>query len=144
MKILVVDGMGGGIGKAVIEQLKSEFNDVEIIAVGTNSLATSAMIKAGADYGATGENAVLYNCTKADYIIGAMGILFANSMHGEISPKMAEAVTSSSAHKIIIPIDKCNVSVLGIMDKPIQTYVSEITKKLRELTKSHHDDHIQA
>ena len=132
MNILVIDGMGGGIGKAIVEHIKSELNHVDVIAVGTNSTATSVMIKAGADFGATGENAVLYNCTKADYIVGAMGILFANSMYGEITPKMAEAIASSQAHKIIIPIDKCNVSILGIVDKPIQSYVSEIAKKIQQ------------
>jgi hypothetical protein len=130
MNILVIDGMGGGIGKAIIGHLKSELNNVEITAVGTNSLATSAMLRAGADYGATGENAIVYNCTKADYIIGVIGIVIANSMHGEISPGMAEAVLSSPAHKILIPIDKCNVTVLGVAEKPIQAYIGEITKKI--------------
>ena len=131
MKILSIDGMGGGIGKSIIEHIKSEPADVEITAVGTNSLATSAMLKAGASYGATGENAVVYNCAKADYIIGVMGIVIANSMHGEISPRMAEAVSSSPAHKILIPIDRCNVTVLGVAEKPIQTYIGEITKIIK-------------
>lgn len=130
MDVLVIDGMGGGIGRAVIEQIKKELSDVEIIAVGTNALATAAMLKAGADYGATGENAVVYNCTKVDYIIGPMGIIFANSMHGEISPKIAEAVGASPAHKILVPIDKCNVTVLGVSEKPLQAYISEIVKNL--------------
>ena len=134
MKILIIDGMGGGIGKAVIEQIKNELADVEITAVGTNSIATSAMIKAGANYGATGENAVVYNCTKADFIIGVTGIVFSNAMHGEISPKMAEAVSSSLAHKILLPVDKCNVTVLGVADKPIQSHISEIVKKLKEMS----------
>ena len=130
MNIVVIDGMGGGIGKALIEYIKSEFSDVEIMAVGTNSIATSNMLKAGADSGATGENAVIYNCKNADYIIGVVGIAFANSMHGEVSPKMAEAVSSSSAHKILIPLDKCNVTVLGVVEKSIQTYISEIKSKI--------------
>jgi hypothetical protein len=132
MNILVIDGMGGGIGKAVIEHIKSNLNDAEITAVGTNSIATSAMIKAGADYGATGENAVVFNCGKADFIIGVTGIIFANAMHGEISPKMAEAVSSSPAHKILLPIDKCNVTILGVADKPIQSYITEIVPKLKK------------
>ena len=133
MKILVIDGMGGGMGKAIIEQIKKELNGAEITAVGTNSIATSAMIKAGANYGATGENAVVFNCAKADFIIGVTGILFANAMHGEISPKMAEAVSSSSAHKILLPVDKCNVTVLGVTEKPIQSYINEITAKIKDL-----------
>ena len=131
MNILVIDGMGGGIGKSIIEHIKGEITDVEIMAVGTNSLATSAMLKAGANYGATGENAVVYNCGKADYVIGVMGIVIANSMRGEISPRMAEAVASSPAHKMLIPIDKCNVTVLGVVVKPIQTYIGEIAKLIK-------------
>ena len=130
MNVLVIDGMGGGMGKAVIESIRKEFGDAEITAVGTNSIATSAMLKSGANYGATGENAVLYNCSKADYIIGVIGIVFANSMHGEISPKMAEAISSSPAHKILIPSDKCNVTVVGVTEKPIQACISEIIKRI--------------
>ena len=130
MNIVIIDGMGGGIGKAVIEHIKKELTDVKITAVGTNSIATAAMIKAGANYGATGENAVVFNCTKADFIIGAIGIMFANAMHGEISPKMAEAISSSPARKILVPIDKCNVTILGVADKPIQSYISEIVKTI--------------
>jgi len=89
------------------------------------------MLKAGAAYGATGENAVIFNSAKADYIIGVVGIVIANSMHGEISPGMAEAVSSSSAHKILIPIDRCNVTVLGVVEKPIQTYIGEIAKRIQ-------------
>ena len=132
MNILVIDGMGGGIGKSIIEHIKNELTGIKIMAVGTNSIATSAMIKAGADHGATGENAIIYNCAKADFIIGVIGIIFANSLHGEISPKMAEAVSSSPAHKILLPIDKCNVTVLGTADKPIQAYIGEIAGKVRE------------
>jgi len=132
MTILVIDGMGGGIGKSIIEQIKNEQIDAEIIAVGTNSIATSAMNKAGANHSATGENAVIYNCKKADFIIGVIGIIFANAMHGEVSPKMAEAVSSSPAHKILIPLDKCNVTVLGVADKPIQFYINEITDKIKK------------
>jgi hypothetical protein len=132
MKILVIDGMGGGIGKAVIEHIKAGLSGVEITAVGTNSIAASAMLKAGADYGATGENAVIYNCTKADFIIGVTGIVFANAMHGEISPKMAEAVSSSPAHKILLPLDKCNVTILGVDSKPIQSYINEIAAVLKK------------
>jgi len=135
MNILIIDGMGGGIGKSIIEHIKSEFADVVITAVGTNSIATSAMLKAGADYGATGENAVVFNCTKADLIIGVTGIIFANAMHGEISPKMAEAVSSSSAHKILLPIDKCNVTIVGVDNRPIQSYINEISVILKTSVK---------
>jgi len=134
MNILVIDGMGGGIGKSIIEHIKNELPDVIITAVGTNSIATSAMLKAGANNGATGENAVIFNCTKADFIIGVTGIIFANSMHGEISPAMAAAVSSSPAHKILLPIDKCSVTVLGVTDKPLQSYINEIPEKIEKKT----------
>ncbi|MCL1845897.1 MAG: DUF3842 family protein [Defluviitaleaceae bacterium] len=130
-RIVVIDGMGGGIGRSLIEKAKAELEGVEIIAVGTNSAATSAMLKAGADFGATGENAVAYNAARAEYIVGVMGIVFANSMHGEISPKMAEAVATSPAHKILIPIDKCNVTVTGCSPVSIQLHVNEAVEKLR-------------
>ena len=133
MKILVIDGMGGGIGKTVIEHIRSGYPDIEITAVGTNAIATSAMLKAGATTAATGENAFIYNCSKADCIVGVMGIIIANSMHGEISPKMAEAVSSSPAHRILVPNDKCGVTVLGLAEKSIQAYVGEINRVLKTL-----------
>ena len=133
MNILVIDSMGGGIGKSIIEHIKSELPEAEITAVGTNSIATSAMLKAGAGSGATGENAVVYNCTKADFIIGVTGIVFANAMHGEISPKMAAAVSASPAHKILLPIDKCNVTVLGVADSTLQSHINEIAKVVKKM-----------
>jgi len=132
MRVLVIDGMGGGIGKLIIEKVKAGLNAVEIMAVGTNTVATTVMLKAGADFGATGENAVVYNSSRADYIIGVVGIILANSMHGEVSPKMAEAVSLSAAHKILIPIEKCSVTVMGVAAAPIQVYVDEVVNKLRE------------
>ncbi|MCL2362289.1 MAG: DUF3842 family protein [Defluviitaleaceae bacterium] len=133
MKILVIDGMGGGIGKAIVEHIRSEYSNIEITAVGTNTIATSAMLKAGATNAATGENALIYNCDKAECIIGVIGIAIANSMHGEISPKMAEAVSSSSAHIILVPNNKCGVTILGLAEKPIQAYVNEINRTLKNL-----------
>lgn len=132
MNILVIDGMGGSIGKSIIEKIKAELEGVVITAVGTNSIATSAMLKGGADFGATGENAVIFNAARADYIIGVMGIMLANSMHGEVSPKMAEAISTSTACKILLPVDKCNVIVMGVRAASMQVYISEIVSKLRE------------
>ena len=137
MNILVIDGMGGGIGKALIEQMRSGLDNAVITAVGTNSIAAAAMLKAGADFVATGENAVVYNCAKADYIIGVIGIIIANSMHGEVSPAMAAAVSASPAHKILIPTDKCSVTVLGVHPSPIQVYIGELVKKLKQHTILH-------
>jgi len=124
--------MGGGIGKSVIAHIRTAFSEVEITAAGTNAIATAAMLKAGASHGATGENAIVYNCTKADYIIGAIGIVIANSMYGEISPRMAEAVSSSAAHKILIPMDNC-ATVLGVAEKPLQAYINEIAETIKKL-----------
>lgn len=132
MRVLVVDGMGGGIGKSIIEKAKAELDGIEIIAVGTNSAASSAMRKAGADFGATGENAVIYNAARADCIVGVMGIVFANSMHGEISPKMAAAISSSPAHKILVPLDKCNVTVTGVSASSMQAHIAEAVERLRK------------
>jgi len=131
VNILIIDGMGGSIGKALIEKLKTEFDGIHITAVGTNAIATAAMLKAGADVGATGENAVVYNAAHADYILGVMGIAFANAMHGEVSPKMAEAVSLSPAHKILIPHNKCNVTVVGVANASVQLYIDEAVDKLR-------------
>jgi NAD(P)-dependent dehydrogenase (short-subunit alcohol dehydrogenase family) len=103
MKIAVVDGQGGGIGKALVEKLRIEFgNDIEITALGTNALATSLMLRAGADEGASGENAIVYNAGRVDVIIGPIGIIAADSMLGELTPAMAKAIAGSSAKKILI------------------------------------------
>ena len=134
MNILVIDGMGGGLGKSVVESLRERLDDAHIIAVGTNSLATSAMLKAGAHVGATGENAVIYNSTQADIIIGAIGILLANAMHGEISPQMALSVGESAAHKIVIPIGKCSVSVPGVQQKSLGGYLEDMLEILHNST----------
>ena len=138
MKILVIDGQGGGLGKNIIARIRKDdvFSDTQIIAVGTNSIATSAMLKAGADYGATGENAVIYNCQSADIILGALGIGFANSMFGEISLKMAAAVSESPARKLLVPISKCNVDIIGAVDKVMPQYIDDAIAKLRELFKN--------
>lgn len=108
-----MDAQGGGLGKILVEKLKARFPDAEIVALGTNVAATGAMRKAGADQSATGENAVVFNVNRADIIIGGIGIIAANGMMGEITPKMAEAVSSSDALKVLIPIGKCSIYVPG-------------------------------
>ncbi len=134
MRVVVIDGQGGGLGRAVVEQVRAALPHIDIVAVGANALATQAMLKAGAQAGATGENAVRYNCAQADVIIGALGIGFANAMHGEISPEMARAVSESAAHKLLIPVSKCSVSVVGVADRPMAAYVAEAIEALRALT----------
>lgn len=105
MKIVVVDGQGGGIGRMLVEKLKAALPGERVVAVGTNALATSAMLRAGADAGATGENAVRYNCQGADLLLGPSGIAIANAMLGEVSPAMAQAVQASPARKCLLPMD---------------------------------------
>ncbi len=130
MILLVIDGQGGGIGKNIIEQIKALNGDITIIAAGTNSLATSAMIKAGADHAATGENAILYNCLHCDMIVGPIGIILSNAMFGEVSSKIADAVSSSPAPKWLVPISKCNVSIAGIQNKPLNQYIDDIVRQI--------------
>lgn len=109
--VAVIDGQGGGIGTTIVEKLKAANLDIKIVALGTNSMATTRMIKAGAHGGATGENAIVYNTKKADIIMGVVAILMPNSMMGELSPKMSEAIGSSPGVKILIPLEKCNIKV---------------------------------
>lgn len=134
MKIVVIDGMGGGLGKAIIERIKPEMQNCEIYAVGTNAVATSAMMKAGASFGATGENAIIFNCRQADFIIGTIGIVLTDSMLGEISEKISAAVISSSAQKILIPNSKCRTHIVGVSDKPIAQYIDEIPTIINKLS----------
>ena len=124
MKIVVIDGQGGKIGKTIIEHLKAADSTSEVIAIGTNALATAAMLKAGADNGATGENPVVIASRTADVIVGPIGIIAADSMLGEITPKMAEAIGQSSAKKVLIPVSKC-FEVAGVQDMPLSQYVTE-------------------
>lgn len=122
MKIVVIDGQGGSIGKAIVEQLVKKVDVESIFCIGTNSVATANMIKAGAKYGASGENPVVVACRDADYIIGPIGIIMADSMLGEISPLMAQAVGASNAHKILIPINKC-LTVAGVQNLTLSDYI---------------------
>ena len=125
MKIVVIDGQGGRIGKTIIEQLKaSPAFSPEILAIGTNSIATSAMLKAGADNGATGENPVIVASRSADVIVGPIGIIAADSMLGEITPRMAEAIGQSSARKVLIPVNRC-FEVAGVSEMTLSQYVEK-------------------
>ena len=131
MRVAVIDGQGGGIGKSIIEKIKEECGDeICIIALGTNALATSTMLRAGADLGATGENAIKHNIQDVDYILGTMGILVPNAMLGELSPAMAEAIGSAKARKIILPYQKCNVYVVGTNNEPLQRQIEELVSML--------------
>lgn len=134
MNILVIDAQGGGIGRAVVSELKKSFPEAEVIAVGTNSAATAAMLKAGADHAATGENSVIVCSKNADFIVGPMGIVIADAMYGEITPKMAVAVGQSKAERILIPINHCKNAIVGVqsfqIDSLIQSAVEEIKNRI--------------
>ncbi|MDI6601653.1 MAG: DUF3842 family protein [Thermoanaerobacteraceae bacterium] len=129
--IAVIDGQGGGLGRAVIERIRQEQLPVRIIALGTNSTATFNMLKGGADEGATGENAITVNARKADLIIGPIAIIIADSLMGELTPRMAEAVSSSEALKLLIPSTRCNVKVLGTRENAMQGYLDELITELK-------------
>lgn len=134
MQILVIDAQGGGIGKQLILALKNEKPDLKIIAVGTNALATSAMLKAGADQGATGENAVIVCASRADIIVGPIGIVIADSMLGEVTPAMANAIGASRAKRILIPFQNCNTWIAGIDENNTKKLMESAIKMIVSLT----------
>lgn len=134
MRIAVIDGQGGGIGKYLTEKMRKELSEkVEIIALGTNALATSLMLKAGANEGASGENAIIFNVNKVDIIVGTIAILMANSMLGELTPKMAEAIAQSPATKILLPLNKCGVTVIGCTNEPLPHQVNNLITTLKQM-----------
>ncbi|MBP5280963.1 MAG: DUF3842 family protein [Lachnospiraceae bacterium] len=133
MKIMIMDGQGGGVGRLLIESISAALPEAEIIAVGTNATATANMMKGGTTLGATGENAVVYNSARVDAICGPVGILMANAMLGEISPKMAEAVSGADVPIFLIPMAKCNAKVMGVSEKKLTDYVKECTEKIKAL-----------
>ncbi|MGL4450506.1 MAG: DUF3842 family protein, partial [Clostridium sp.] len=129
MRVAVIDGQGGGIGKAVVAKLRDEFEEkIEILALGTNSNATSLMIRAGANEGASGENAIIYNSDKVDMIIGPIGIICANAFLGELTPKAAKAISEASVKKILIPLNRYNVIVAGMENKPLPHYIHDVVE----------------
>ena len=133
MKISVIDGQGGKIGALIVEKIKSTYPTFEVTAVGTNTIATSAMLKAGADKGATGENPVVVTCQTADVIIGPIGILCADALLGEITEKMAVSIGRSHAKKILIPFGKCNVNVAGADCLTAAEYVEKAVAVLEDI-----------
>ncbi len=123
--ILVIDGQGGGIGRSLVELLKANYPQEEIGAVGANAIATANMVKAGPTFAVTGENGVIYNSSLADVIVGPIGIALANAMHGEITPAMAMAVSSSRAKLVLVPMNHCHAHICGIEEKRITDYLAE-------------------
>lgn len=133
MNILVIDGQGGRIGREVIERIKAEGIDGVVTAIGTNSIATAAMLKGGADLAATGENAVRVNARSADVIIGPIAIVVADALLGEITPDMAVAVGQSPAKKLLIPTGHCNNTVIGVADYSIKALLCGVIDALKVL-----------
>lgn len=132
-KVLVIDGQGGGLGRQLVSALAAACPEAELTAVGTNSLAANAMLKAGASRAATGENAVVVNCRRADVIVGPIGIVIADALLGEITPAMAAAVCQSGAKRVLVPINHCENYVVGVPDQPVSQLVTAAAQKVKEL-----------
>lgn len=130
MNIAVVDGQGGGIGRAIVEKVKKAFPDLNVMALGTNAVATGQMLRAGADEGATGENAIVHNMQHVDVVIGVIGILNANAMMGELSPAMASAIGGSHTYKILLPINRCHIHVVSVEDLPLGSHIDNAVEVL--------------
>ena len=134
--LMVMDGQGGGIGRAIIKRLRETFGEeVEILALGTNSAATSQMMKAGANRGATGENAIIKTAPEMDIIIGPLAIIMANSMMGEVTPGMSKAISSSNALKILIPLTQERVEIVGISGEPLPHLIDQVIEIIKGETK---------
>jgi hypothetical protein len=135
LNILIIDAQGGGIGKQIVTAIKQNILNAEITAVGTNSAATFAMLKAGAHNAATGENAVVVGCRKADIIVGPVGIVIADALLGEITPTMAQAIGQSKAKRILIPINHCDNIIVGVPDLSISTMIQDVVKEIHAIIK---------
>jgi hypothetical protein len=135
VRVCVIDGQGGGIGGVIIRRLKEEYGEgLEVLALGTNAIATAQMMKAHANRGATGENAIIWTIRQADVIIGPIGIVLAHAMMGEVTPAMAAAVASCTARKFLLPLTQENVEVVGVVHEPLPHLVDEIVKvRLKEM-----------
>lgn len=135
MKIAVVDGQGGGIGRLIVEKLRQEIGSAcQIIGLGTNSIATSMMLKAGANEGASGESAVVYSIGKVDVIAGSVAIIAANSYSGELTPRMSEAIASTEAVKVLIPLNRCGIQISGASDDPLPVQVDYLVSQVKRLS----------
>ena len=133
MRAVVIDGQGGGLGRQVVAAVKGKYKDIEVVAIGTNATATQAMLKAGADVAATGENPLIVNVRNADVIIGPVGIVIADALFGEITPKMAKAVGQSRARRLLIPVNLCSNIVIGVTNLSISVMVNGVLEELEKL-----------
>jgi hypothetical protein len=136
-RLCVIDGQGGGIGATLVKYLKAEFGEhIELIALGTNAIATAQMLKVGANKGASGENAICRTVAEADCIIGTIAITWANAMLGELTPKMAEAIMFSSAIKILLPLSQEKAEIIGLAKEPLPHLVMSSIEKIKEVMKN--------
>ncbi|MBE3572152.1 MAG: DUF3842 family protein [Moorella humiferrea] len=132
MRIAVVDGQGGGIGRHITIKLREELDpEVEILALGTNAAATVAMLKAGANEGATGERAIIYNAPRVDAITGSVAIILADAMLGEVTPAVAAAIAASPARKFLLPINKAGVEIIGVTPEPLPHLIDALARRLK-------------
>ena len=132
--IAVIDGQGGGIGSVIIKRLREVLGEeVEVIGLGTNAMATGAMLKAGANKGASGENAIVQTVKTVDILTGPVNILLANSMMGELTPRMAEAIASSPAKKCLLPLKTPEVEIVGASKEPLPHLVDQLIKRIQEM-----------
>lgn len=132
-KVVVIDGQGGRLGRMVVEQIRAASLSCEVLAVGTNSIATANMLKAGADAGATGENPVIVACRSADVILGPVGILSADALLGEITPAMAAAIGQSRATKLLLPVNMCATRVVGVRPLSFGELVTAAVEELKAI-----------
>ena len=133
MKIVVIDGQGGRLGKLLVEAVKDRIPQAEVLAVGTNGIATATMQKAGADYVSTGENPVVRGVMDADVVLGPLGIVVAHSILGEVTPRIAEAVGGCRGKKILIPMNSCGVVIAGVQEQPLPGYVAQAVEQLAKV-----------
>lgn len=132
MKVLIIDGQGGGIGRQLVTEIKKALHETHITAVGTNTMATAAMHKAGADVAATGENAVVVGCRTADVIIGPVGMVIADALFGEVTPAMAVAIGQSRAKRILLPVNHCDNLIAGVTDLTMSVLIQSAISLLKE------------
>lgn len=134
MRIAVVDGQGGGIGRLIVEKVRRRFGDrLDILALGTNALATAAILKAGANEGASGENAIILNAHQVQVIMGSLAVVVPNAMLGELTPKMAEALAGSPARKVLLPLNRSNIELVGVTGEPLPHLVDEMVARLERI-----------
>ena len=133
MQVLVIDGQGGGLGRQLVSAIKERFPNIEVSAVGSNSMASAAMLRAGADQAATGENSVVVASSRAEVILGPIGIVIADSMMGEITPRMAVAIGQSHAKRILIPVNLCDNIIVGVAESSMTRNVQNAMTALEAL-----------